>query len=202
MKRDDSHAARFNQETAEHVMTVLRDNGVDRHLRFRKPGTYCMGFDLITWSGSLCIHGDCGTYVFSRLEDMFEFFRSPTGRINAQYWAEKVDAQDKHGAIECWSPQKFRAAVVRNFREYWRDGDKVEQLACFRELREQVLDHYGEEPHESMCAVRDFESHGFQFHDFWDNRLTEYTFRFLWCLRAIVLGIQIHDASKQQAEAA
>ena len=44
-------------------------------------------------AGSLIASGDVGTYVFSRLADMFEFFRSPMtsdGRlyINDSYWAE------------------------------------------------------------------------------------------------------------------
>ena len=66
----------FLKDVAEHQMTVLRDDGVNRHVQFRRPGTICMGFELITWPGYLCYTGDMGTYVFRRLEDMFEFFRT------------------------------------------------------------------------------------------------------------------------------
>lgn len=56
----------FLREVSQHSMTVIRDDGVNRHLRFRRPETNCMGFDLITWAGHLCYTGDMGTYVFSR----------------------------------------------------------------------------------------------------------------------------------------
>src|ERR1035438_10338294 len=66
----------FLADVAEHAMAVMQDNGVYRHLRFRKPGSSNMWFDLITWPGSLVISGDMGTWAFSRVEDMFAFFRS------------------------------------------------------------------------------------------------------------------------------
>ena len=66
----------FLRDVAEHTMTVIREDGVSRHIRFAKPGTSCMHFDLITWPGYLCYTGDMGTYVFQRLTDMFEFFRT------------------------------------------------------------------------------------------------------------------------------
>lgn len=68
---------------------MLHEDGIYRHIRFRQPGTMCMHFDLITWPGYLCYTGDMGTYVFTRLADMFEFFRTDltyaprTGRLLA-----------------------------------------------------------------------------------------------------------------------
>jgi len=66
----------FLRDVAEHAMLLIRDDGVSRHVRFAQPGTGCMHFDLITWPGYLCYTGDMGTYVFQRLTDMFEFFRT------------------------------------------------------------------------------------------------------------------------------
>jgi hypothetical protein len=71
---------RFEQETAEHEMTVLRDDGLYRHLRFQRPGTSIYWFDLVTWPGRLVICGDCGDLMFSRLRDMFEFFGPDSSR--------------------------------------------------------------------------------------------------------------------------
>ena len=68
--------ARFLGDVDWHVMTVLRDDGVHRHIRLKRPDSGSYWFDLITWPGTLCIDGDCGTYVFRRLEDMFQFFRT------------------------------------------------------------------------------------------------------------------------------
>ena len=94
---DQCTEERFLSDIANHQMTVIRDDVVGRHIRFRRPSTICYGFDLITWPGHLCITGDLGTYVFQRLVDMFEFFRAdpfyadrhPKQQlfINAGYWA-------------------------------------------------------------------------------------------------------------------
>ena len=86
----------FQKDVSQHGVTIIRDDGVNRHIRFKRPGTMCMHFDLITWPGYLCYCGDMGTYVFSRLEDMFEFFRTDRD-INPGYWAEKLQAVDNHG---------------------------------------------------------------------------------------------------------
>lgn len=39
----------FDRDIAQHQMEVIRDDGVNRHLRFKRPGTMCMHFDLLTW---------------------------------------------------------------------------------------------------------------------------------------------------------
>ena len=91
---------RFLKDVSDHQMAVILDDETNRHIRFRKPGTICYGFDLITWPGHLCIAGDCGTYVFSHIKDMFGFFRAgdwwgkkerkETLFINPVYWGEKL----------------------------------------------------------------------------------------------------------------
>lgn len=118
-------AGRFQRDTATHRMTVLHDDGLYRHLRFRshhlcndaeyRPTSSFYWFDLITWPGSLAINGDCGSFVFSRITDMFEFFRSRYG-INPQYWAEKLRAPEPAGATE-YSEDRFRQLVVEYVTE-------------------------------------------------------------------------------------
>ncbi len=66
----------FLEAVAKHEMHVLHEDGLYRHIRFKKPGTSCMHFDLITYPGYLVYSGDMGCYVFSRLPDMFELFRA------------------------------------------------------------------------------------------------------------------------------
>lgn len=120
MSAPDPIAERFARETAKHRMTVLHDDGLYRHLRFTQMhlcndaewrttnGFYW--FDLITWPGSLTINGDCGTYTFSRITDMFGFFRSRYG-INPQYWAEKVQGETR---VQSYSEDKFRQQVKQD----------------------------------------------------------------------------------------
>jgi hypothetical protein len=67
----------FLKDVEKHEMKVLLDNGLYRHLRFAATGQYSWNqwFEIITWPGKLAYSGDMGTYVFERIEDMFEFFR-------------------------------------------------------------------------------------------------------------------------------
>lgn len=92
MIRDCTEAV-FLADVAHHQLTVLRDDGLYRHLRFSKPGSNDMRFDVVTWPGFLAYSGDMGCFVFERLDDMLAFFRRPyTGpglTINERYWAEK-----------------------------------------------------------------------------------------------------------------
>ena len=60
---------RFKRDIAEHAVTVIRNDGVNRHIRLSKPGTGCYHFDLVTWPGILCYTGDMGTFVFQRLTE-------------------------------------------------------------------------------------------------------------------------------------
>lgn len=118
--------AEFLGDVSGHVLEVLRDDGVYRHIRLREPGTMMQHFDIVTWPGYLCYVGDMGTYVFTRLTDMLEFFRHPRRDdgslyVNHSYWSEKlvaVDGQRKGGAAKEFSEDKFRK-VINDYRLGW-----------------------------------------------------------------------------------
>jgi hypothetical protein len=135
----------FLRDVGEHVLTVLRDDGVDRHLRFRKPGTGCYGFDLLTWPGHLLITGDCGSFLFLRLHDMFQFFRTDREpkddlHLNPQYWSEKLIATDcngrRGGAATKFSKEKFEANIKR-----WFDDSFEEEIKSDASLDEGDWDY-------------------------------------------------------------
>lgn len=195
-------AGQFLQDVATHAMTVIRDDGVNRHVKFRRSGTRCMGFDLITWPGHLCYSGDMGTYVFARIEDMFEFFRAtPTDLawadrhngetlyINLGYWQEKVLAADKSGGIEAFDPDLFIARVRELLKQ--REAPPAVVEAC----EEEVIGRAHDGEHEAMRAGIEFEHDGFRFDDFWEINCRDYTYSFVWCCYAIAWGIQVYDAA-------
>jgi hypothetical protein len=131
---------RFKKDVEKHVMTVIRDDGVYRHLRFQTPGSYCMGFDIVTWPGYLAYTGDMGAYVFTRLEDMFQFFRCAEGRnqyrIDLRYWAEKCEcggAADRSGIRE-FSEDKFE----QNVKEYLIDWIRNHRDSTNKEERREL----------------------------------------------------------------
>lgn len=135
----------FLKDVAQHEMTVLRDDGVDRHLRFKRPDSSVYWFDIITWGGRLYIGGDCGTYVFDRLPDMFQFFRRDDegrGRIDFRYWAEKIEARDKHGGVKEFDPEEFRRVIHERRVDLIRSRTARESLTKEdrRDLWERIAD--------------------------------------------------------------
>lgn len=207
----------FLHDVRDHVIEVIRDDGVHRHIRFREPGTMCMHFDLITWPGYLCYTGDMGTYVFSRLTDMFEFFRtdrdSPwlkskglTLGINPSYWGEKLQAVDRADGYREWSQEKFKLRL-RDIFDQWAAGEGLSDALkseAWEEVEQDViwsLDDGGKEhaytrAHE--CSVlgdkyRPFDS-------FYEIDTDEYSYRFMWCCYALAWGIKTYDDSKVAQE--
>ncbi len=184
----------FRRDIRDHALTVRLDNGVHRHLQFRKPGTSCCGFDIVTWPGYLAFSGDMGSFVFQRLEDMLKFFRqdvAPTAalRINLPYWAEKLEAADRFSGFQKYSEQKFRQRIASG----------LDDVAASKKLRAavnaEVLAFDCSDERTVRERVDAFEHGGFQFSDFWECHLDEYTPRFIWCCYALVWGIQQYDAA-------
>ena len=196
----------FLRDVAEHAMTVIREDGVSRHIRFAKPGRSCMHFDLITWPGHLCYTGDMGTYVFQRLTDMFEFFRTDREykkrngaklAVNFSYWGEKLQATDRDGYRK-YSAEKFRANVMDWIEQQGLTGKLGHGLRD--ELQSEVLDQANGGPDAAYRAARDFVWNGKQvFPDFYEVDSEDYSHRFVWCCYALAWGIEKYDASKLQA---
>lgn len=215
---------RFVKETDEHAMQVLKDDGLYRHLRFRKPDTIMYGFDLVTWPGYLAVVGDCGAFMFSRTRDMFEFFRPSGARggfedarwgINPGYWSEKLRGPSRSSDLaEVYSEAVARARVMEwlsdvaeqmedpalDFDELGPCGGKP-AFDLFRALREQVLDRELYDESEARRLIGEFEHDGTQIYDAWEWSMREYDWQFLWCCWAIVWGISQHDAATVEAVA-
>lgn len=208
---------RFLNDVATHEMHVLRDDGVYRHVRFKRPGTMCMHFDLITWPGYLCYTGDMGTYVFTRVSDMFSFFRKKPGtRIDFHYWAEKCEGSDKCDGLREFDLDAFKREITEQRRSlfvaYGRDMTADERNDFWKEL-EEVKNAAEDGEHRMYAAVQDW-TFSFNKPDRWGQRRTtidldtsdfpsckRYTHRFLWCCYALAWGIQQYDESKAVAEA-
>lgn len=206
---------RFIRETATHEMTVLRDDGLYRHLRFQRPDTSMYWFDLVTWPGVLTISGDCGCFVFSRTRDMFEFFGDGGSSggfdddrygINPHYWSEKLRAPRQEAARK-YDFEVYEARVREWLADALEQLDDDEHDALRAAVQEQLLDdELGEAYHseaEAHRRLRDFEHNGRRLGDTWEWDLREYDWSFLWCCWAIVWGIeQYRAASRLPVEAA
>jgi len=213
----------FLRDVERHEIIVIRDDGVNRHIRFTQPNSGNMYFDLITWPGHLCYTSDMGTYVFRRLHDMFEFFSTDRRSddklyINLCYWTEKLIAVDggRHGGrCEEFNEEKFRR-VINEYRVEWMRKAKEEGLLDKdgrRELWEAVddevlsrLDDGGEIAkhaaydfcHKNSCDKR--KPFGWQFTDLFENNFNDYTHGMVWCCYALAWGIKTYEDLKKSME--
>lgn len=212
--REAAVKARFEEEVADHVMEIVRDDGLYRHIRFQKPGTTFYYFDLVTWPGYLAIVGDAGDYLLSRIRDMFDFFDSESGRINPHYWAQKLQGREagRTGA-QSYSHEVFAEQLYDwcyQEVEHYSDGLVYESLlrgAVDRELlysytlsefeaRERIE---AVERGHSPSSLIDPHERGDRvavFGETWEWDFRDYDQQFLWCCFAIVHGIKTYKAAK------
>lgn len=218
----------FANDTRNHSMQVLHEDGLYRHLRFRADGSFD-GFDLITWPGSLTIQGGHGTYTFRRETDMFGFFRASNG-INVDYWAEKLPGG--RDSVKVFAEHGIVRRLVETYREYGERVPELEfayerDLAVYEatpradrfpwarsgprqpvkpktvaELREQVRDAHENGDLNYEDGVRrllsDWDSAEVT-SDSWEWDLREYDYHFVWSCHAIRWGIRRYDEAKASA---
>lgn len=208
----------FQRDVSTHEMQIVLDNGVYRHLEFRQADkSWNHGFHIITTPGRLMISGDMGTWVFSRIPDMFDFFRSPSGKINLGYWAEKCingtsggrrQAKEYNGdvykrrLIESLDnydlTDEHRAMVVEELNEI----DFDDEHWVISQIRDFEVDLDGGEPYISTREIarhgysRQKEREKFSFQDVWEIDMTVYSYHFTWCLYAIAWAINQYDKAK------
>ncbi len=209
----------FEREIATHELRIIRDDGLYRHLRFKRPDTIAYYFDIVTWPGHLAYSGDMGCYVFQRIEDMLEFFRGHSP--NPSYWSEKVQAADKPCGLEKFSQDRFRECIEDDLQQYIEGhypapdapDDETEEQRSFREdairtlraaVNDEVLARLQEDDSGMLAlqAAMDFKDESLSaapFTDFWEHRLSEYTHRFLWCCHALPWAVARYDAAKDIA---
>jgi hypothetical protein len=191
---------RFLNDVKDHSMEIIRDDGVRRHIKFSRNGSSYYWFDLITWPGRLCIDGDCGTYVFSRVSDMFDFFRPEEGKkglfIKPSYWGEKLRSIGTNAGYEEFSEELFRDAIKSKFDAHVNNKDLSDGVAdgIWIEIEDEVLSELENGPEHAFQAAYDFNCV-----DFKDEfpSCKDYTFHYIWCLYAIVWGIKKYDEAKE-----
>jgi hypothetical protein len=211
-----------------HRMIVLKDEGLYRHVRFQEPGTSIWRFDLVTWPGHLVITGDLEDYHFARISDMFEFFRSPVGHINEQYWAEKLQGPVRETAKK-FSTDTLKRRVYEHFRESQEWVDRP-HAPIWKAIREEVLDGLDEiDENEAHRRLNNFQYYhpepppepakdfvpqwmsrarrrgsvhpDYEFTDSWEWDLREWGWHFQIALHAIVWGINQWDTKPHVSEA-
>lgn len=120
---------RFVEQTKDHVLTVLHEDGLYRHLRMGKPGQGSIwSWNVSTIPFFLSTLGDIADgYSFSREEDMLDFF-SYAGKnrryysdgapsIDFRYWAEKLRGGRHSMDVKRYSAEDFLQQVREHLDE-------------------------------------------------------------------------------------
>jgi hypothetical protein len=209
---------RFARDTERHRLTVLHDDGLYRHLQFRacwwhppllKQQTSSMyRFDLITVPGTLIFQGDGESYVFSRIKDMFEFFRGSPGQINPQYWGEKLT--DGRNSVMRYDQELLERCVKEDVNDALQHDKEGTLDGLTDAVTSQVLDELIGDESIDRDVVERFQFYAdledqfawprkepdFQFHDVWEWNCRDYHWWFLWACHGIVWGITQYDSAK------
>lgn len=190
---EDDVKARIVNDLKEHQVTALKVDGtLYRHYRCQRPKSWIMGFDIVTWPGSLCFTGDMGDYLFQREPDMIAFMKQVLckGSIDYRYLAEKYVATKI--AVREWNEDAFREVLAERqqnanetsdgkFRVHF-GGGRIEERSV-AEAIEEIETQYSvyESPHDAQRAM--YES------GLWDGGYMPscevWSLHFLWCLHAI-----------------
>ena len=199
----DKALTRFIGDVSRHQLTVIRENGLYRHLRFKRFGSSAYWFDLVTWPGYLCVTGDMGTWTFSRIEDMFDFFtdahfgRRESLLINPGYWSEKFEAGAGRGRRESpcfeFDARRFDKGLQEWLDAYLQDCDNAEQA---EEAKEAINELKGNDYTTESDAYHAFDGvffpSGVSTYDIMEGlgNLQTYSHHYLWVCYAIVWGIE------------
>lgn len=184
-----SAAEHFEAERSEHEMKVLLDLAPDqpyRHIRFAKPGTGIWSWSLITWPGHLAITGDLQSFTFSRIHDMFDFFRG--ANINPGYWSEKLVAGT---ADTKFTEERYVERVTEAIND---SAPTTPDPDAFRAAaHDELLATKPTHREEAYDLLLDFEHAGRRpFEDAYEWDLGGYDHHFLLACHAIQYGIRVY----------
>lgn len=123
----------FTEQTSDHELVVIHDDGLYRHLRVQAPGTRMWSWDVTTWPNHLATSGDIADgFMFTHPHepDMLDFFDRPDHLrdyyvdgapcIDVRYWAEKLCGGRSHD-VKTYDSDLFLDQV----REHLEESDEL-----------------------------------------------------------------------------
>ena len=202
---------RFEQDTVNHELEVLIEDGVNRILRFKdKSGSSINHFYVMQTQGKICYTGDMGDYVFTNHnKDMLAWFHN---NMSLSYIAEKC----RTGSIYEYCKDLALESIkheVSSFCESYIDeyvgDDDVDMDAALdkwtEDLANEVLSEIDFENeftvHTSAYSVSTQVTNYLKFEiDTSDGiNCNEYTYRYLWCVLAMNKVAELYFKSVSEA---
>ena len=196
---------RFIRDVSSHRLEVIRDDGLYRHLRCSRPTTRAYSFDIVTWPGYLTVTCDMGTWTFSRITDMFEFFGGFTESfyINPGYWSEKFvsGAGGSRYDTPCFEfdEDRFEKKLTAWLEEYLADCDDDHD----RDMAKDAVDGLVSEGFRNAWMAGQAVNDAYFPADVssWDilegmGDMQTYSHHYLWICYAIAWGIERYNNKK------
>jgi hypothetical protein len=183
---------RFDQESADGTVKVLRDEGLYRHLECEHPKSSAHWFEVVTWPGALALRGHTGSYVFTRDDDMLDFFRTTTagGRLDPMYLGEKI-APSGLKSVTVYSEERLRAYIAEAVAAKEPEpGDLAEMVDA--DLTSQYAPADLTTEGRALAAVGAFEFDDFRF-DTTGWEITELDYSFLYSCHALAWTVEQYD---------
>ena len=198
---------RFKNDISKHEIEIIINQGLNRHLRFKRPGSYQYWFEIVTGKGFLLIRGDMGSFSFSRIEDMFNFFKIEKNDwnygkdlpINPGYWGQKLESVCKRDGHVEFSVEQFNDMVMHCYNEFIENNDieDEDKEVLLEDLENNLIGSPGN-IHEAYNLATDFscfdvDDFKIDHENFYDRSFEDFTYHYIWCLYAIVWGIEKYD---------
>ena len=196
----------FLSHVANHQLTVNLDQDLFRDLTVMKPNSGDMHYHITTRPGYLMFTGDMGSFVFTRLSDMFDFFRDKDGYdINPGYWGEKLEAVDSRGGAKEFSRDLAKETLIEHLQDHLAgidSGDYDKDQSDAEEAKEAIKHLIGlaeDDKHDFYETLRNWDADdagGLDMDCWWEWDFNDHTYRYIWACFAIVHAIKLYDAHK------
>ena len=201
---------KFLDDVKHHEITIHQNNGVYRHLEFKKTDNSNPYFNITTFPNHLVITGSINgcnnALVFSKQYDMFDYFYQYLGdndlKIYPQLWHEIILSTSYKGIIESYSEfdiDEIKRCAQEDLDDFIKNAElSAEDVAALRwEFESNVLN--AEYEHEIIDSITNFDRIinfgfcGFNFDEFWESNYRKYRYEYIWLCYAIVWGIKKFD---------
>lgn len=199
---------KFLDDVKNHEITIHQNNGVYRHLEFKKTDNSNPYFNITTFPNHLVItayiDGLSYALVLSRRYDMFDYFRDyfrdGNLKIFPELWSEKIKSTSNEAKIASCSEfniDKVKKLAKDDLREYLKNQkvSKADRDALNEKFESEILN--AEDEYEIVAAIRNFYFNDFEFVDFWGGGYRKYRYEYIWLCYAIVWGIKKFDEASQ-----
>lgn len=203
--RAEAAAALVARSTAGHELSIVRDDGLYRHMRWAHPESHMYEVELVTWPGGMAVRGDIHDgYVFhlnvpGEQPDILAHFR---GEPDPATWASMLTVPREcvtwysaeilrrhiEGAVEDAieldeEPEELREAVEEGLLTALT-GNEDEQNTRWDAAEHEEADR---------TLLDQFEYEGFCFEDTYEWDLQDWSPWYMWACHAIRAIIRAYD---------